>query len=100
MIDVSREELLPLREAARLFPSGRKPGKAVHIGTVYRWSLKGVKGVRLCTILVGGIRYTTLNSIAEFLRELNKGAESSLAPVDRDSIRVARTRSILGRLGT
>tara|TARA_R110002072_G_scaffold107984_7_gene234531 strand:+ start:2621 stop:2863 length:243 start_codon:yes stop_codon:yes gene_type:complete len=80
MIDFDREDLLPLREAARLFQSGRKPGQAVHIATLYRWSLKGVRGVRLCTVLVGGIRYTTRGSIAEFLQELNKGSGPSLAP--------------------
>ncbi len=100
MIDVSREELLTLREAARLFQSGRNPGRTVSINTVYRWSLKGVRGVRLGTIVVGGIRRTSRGAISQFLQELNDGAAYYSAPEGRDSVRAERTRSILSGRST
>ncbi len=79
------ESYLTLREAARYFPT--RP----HLATVWRWAAKGVKGVRLETVVVGGQRFTTAEACDRFIAQLN-GAKvltmptraKQLAAVDRD----------------
>lgn len=39
----------------------------VHIATVYRWTLRGVRGRRLKSFLVGGRRYVDADELAQFL---------------------------------
>jgi len=48
MIDITTETLLSLLDAAKQLP-GRP-----HVSTLYRWRIRGVRGVRLETVLVGG----------------------------------------------
>lgn len=40
----------------------------VHIATVYRWTLQGVRGRRLSSFLIGGRRYITLSDLEWFLQ--------------------------------
>ena len=64
-IDLSIEQLLSLPCAAR-----RLPGHP-HISTLHRWRLRGVRGVRLETTLVGGKRYTSIEALQRFADQLN-----------------------------
>ncbi|TWU34876.1 DUF1580 domain-containing protein [Novipirellula artificiosorum] len=64
-IDLSKETSIPLSEVPRHVPKRR--GKKVHYSTVYRWATKGTRGRKLETVMSGGIRYTTLESIERFL---------------------------------
>lgn len=43
----------------------------VHVGTVWRWYLNGVRGHRLESFLVGGKRRTNWDHVEKFLREIN-----------------------------
>jgi hypothetical protein len=54
------DELLTFAEAARELPN--RP----HISTLHRWRLKGVRGVRLSTQLIGGRRYVSRHALVEF----------------------------------
>jgi hypothetical protein len=60
-------EAIPLNRAVDFVP-GRP-----NISTLWRWATKGVRGVRLGTIIVGGRRMTTPDMIETFLRALNSG---------------------------
>jgi hypothetical protein len=53
-IDIDTEELMPLSQCAHTMPGG-----AVNPATVWRWSLRGLHGVRLPTVLLGGTRHTS-----------------------------------------
>lgn len=64
MIDFSHEELVHLREVPALLPS--HAGKRIHISTVYRWVNRGVDGVRLETVKVGGLHYTSHEALSAF----------------------------------
>ena len=55
-IDWSGEILVPLTEAVQLLPS--RP----HFSTLWRWYRRGVFGVRLETVVIGGRRYTSPSS--------------------------------------
>jgi hypothetical protein len=46
------------------------PGRP-SVPTLFRWSLRGVRGVRLETWLVGGRRFTSRDAIARFIAAIN-----------------------------
>jgi hypothetical protein len=69
MIDAEREELLTLTEAANSLP-GRP-----NITTLWRWRNRGVRGVRLETVLVGGKRFTSREALARFHQAVNAAAD-------------------------
>ena len=62
-IDTSSEPLTRLSLAGQFLPSD--PCNA----TLYRWSKRGVSGVRLETLLIGGILYTSEQAIQRFIAE-------------------------------
>ena len=41
----------------------------VHVATVWRWAMKGVRGQRLRTVMVGGRRYVERCELERFLNE-------------------------------
>jgi Protein of unknown function (DUF1580) len=68
MYDTVDDELLPLRRAGTDLPGSPGPG------TVRSWADHGVRGVRLETFRVGGLRYTTRAALRRFLDAINGGA--------------------------
>jgi hypothetical protein len=64
MIDRSSEDVFPLGECPRHLPT--RPGKRVWLSTVYRWATSGSRGVRLESLILGGIRYTSAEALARF----------------------------------
>lgn len=85
MIDIYEEPLITLSEAAKLLPG--RPAAS----TLWRWS-RGLRGVRLATVLIGGKRYTNRSAIQKFSAALTAAdnrtndslSESSLAPSKRE----------------
>ena len=59
------EKLLAIQKVPDYLPTRR--GKKIHITTVYRWVLKGVRGKILESTLLGGVRYTSLEALERFL---------------------------------
>ena len=45
----------------------------VHVSTVWRWRLRGVRGHRLKTVVVGGTRYVLEDDLNKFIVALNDG---------------------------
>lgn len=64
------EPFLSLGQAAKLLP-GRQPGKPIAVVTVSRWCLRGLRGNRLRSVMVGGRRFTTRKWVAEFIKAVN-----------------------------
>ena len=70
-------EGLPLTAAAKLIPS-RKPGKRVDVNTLWRWCQKGMaSGVRLRSVLIGNVRYTTKTWLREFIQARSATRDSA-----------------------
>lgn len=67
MIDVKLETLVHFPEARSAFPGERR----VSLATLHRWRLNGVRGVKLETVLVGGLRFTSLEAIDRFITAQN-----------------------------
>lgn len=55
-------------------------GKKPNVATIWRWCLKGCKGVTLESICIGGKRYVTVSAIERFI-EARSLAQSPAAPV-------------------
>jgi hypothetical protein len=68
-IDVASETLLTFTEAARSLP------KRVHPSTIFRWKLRGVRGVRLESCVIGGRRFTSAEAIERFAAATTAAAD-------------------------
>jgi Protein of unknown function (DUF1580) len=74
MIDIRREAVLSLAEAAQLtLLPRRRRGKRPHMATLYRWAQRGLRGVHLETIRVGGTLCTSVEAIQRFCDRLSQG---------------------------
>ena len=63
-IETSSEELLTLAQAARRYrPPDTRP---LAPSTIWRWHKKGISGVKLETICIGGTRYTSAEALKRF----------------------------------
>jgi excisionase family DNA binding protein len=60
----------------------------VHSGSVYRWTLKGVRGRRLPSFLIGGRRYIAIADLEKFLSP----AAQSVSNVDSQRTKLAQER--------
>jgi hypothetical protein len=54
----------------------RRSGTRLHLRTVFRWALEGVRGCRLETILVGGQRMTSQPAVQRFFEAVSAAAGS------------------------
>ena len=81
---------LTLTEAARLIP-GRRPGKRVSLGTVWRWCTQGLRnGIRLQSVLAGGQRCTTRRWLQDFIEAMSQDSQPSAN--DRPTVRTPTQR--------
>jgi hypothetical protein len=81
MIDVNEETLLTFAEVTKSIP-GRP-----HVSTLHRWRQKGVRGVKLETLLVGGRRMVSREALERFFTNITAAAEN-----DAPSARTPRQR--------
>ena len=73
---IAHERPMTLPAAAKEF--GRISGRTPHVATVWRWCSRGVRGVRLESLVIGGTRLVTQDAIDRFLAATNgKGATAN-----------------------
>ena len=73
-IDLLTETVLSLSDAAAALPR-RRGGRKVHPSCVYRWVQRGLKGIRLECVQVGGTKCTSQEALARFFEALTYGAD-------------------------
>jgi hypothetical protein len=95
MIDIDRETMRLLTQAPKDVPG--RPS----ISTLMRWARKGIRGITLETVLIGGRRYTSLEAIGRFVRRLSSSPThpESLSPPPRSDQSSLRTRQELDAEG-
>lgn len=76
-IDVQSETLISFSDARSAFPG---IDRRLSLATLHRWRLNGVRGVKLETVLIGGLRYTSREAIARFIQAQNAN-DAPAAPV-------------------
>ena len=74
MIDIANETVIPIAEAPKHIPG--RPSLA----TVWRWVLNGTRAGKLESFLVGGRRFTTLQSIQRFAQQSTAAADGDTTP--------------------
>ena len=85
MIDIHVEHMLSISAAARELPGHP------HVSTLWRWINHGVRGIRLQTVLIGGKRYTSRESLQAFVEQTTAAADGdSDTPPVRTSNQRAR----------
>lgn len=82
-IDVFKEEVISLFEAAKRLPRVRN-GKKLHLSTLFRWAQRGKRSndgmqIRLETIQVGGTKCTSLQALQRFFDRLT-GDQKVITP--------------------
>ena len=65
-----KQSLLPPVDAVEQV-TGRRPS----LSTLHRWRLRGVRGVKLQTVLVGGRRFVTEDAVREFIAATTMAGE-------------------------
>jgi hypothetical protein len=100
-IDPSSEQLLSLTEATKLtWLPIRRNGRRPCLSTIWRWAMVGVRGIRLETLVCGGVRCTSEAALKRFFAQLTIAAEpqipapapNSLSPARRKAIEAAEKR--------
>lgn len=85
-IELSTETAITIAEVPLHIP--KRHGRKVHYSTVYRWMTKGVRGRKLESLLIGGVRYTTLEALARFLK-LTPQKPAAVLPEPSDDLNSA-----------
>lgn len=64
-IDLSSEQFIPLADVAKKLPG--RSGRRLRHSTLLRWVKNGIAGQQLLAVKIGGVHYTTLERVNEFL---------------------------------
>jgi len=64
------QDVVPINRAAALFP-GNQP----HLATIWRWAQRGVRGIKLETVAIGGRRYVSPEAVERFIAATTAAAE-------------------------
>ncbi|MAC55136.1 MAG: hypothetical protein CME31_21565 [Gimesia sp.] len=64
----------------------------VHPGTVWRWTIQGVKGRRLKTVQIGGRRYVLQSDLEAFLEQRDTNQGNSKSPDEQQRQAIAKAR--------
>lgn len=95
MIDISREQPIPLAQASRLVPPVRK-GRPVSPSTLWRWHSVGIlsdagERVRLEVCRIGGSQCTTAEALTRFFVRLSAAEpQTTTTTTGRDHERAER----------
>lgn len=69
MIDPLSEDTFPLSAIGRRLPRLRR-NRPIHPSTGWRWAERGLKGIRLETIKIGGVTCTSAEALRRFFAAL------------------------------
>jgi hypothetical protein len=89
------EQTIPFAEAARRLPRLRA-GRPVSPATLWRWASRGLRGVRLETVRVGGTTCTSVEALRRFFARLGGGEAAPAAAPTARADRAAKELESLG----
>ncbi len=58
------EDMLQFSELIKEFPPSRRP----HVSSLYRWHKRGINGVRLEAVRIGGVHVSSKQALTRFLQ--------------------------------
>lgn len=62
----------------------RRFGRRPNVATIWRWAIKGIRGVRLRTISLGRYRYTSESALERFITETSGALPGERGPTQRE----------------
>ena len=68
-IDITKEQLITFAGLAKSLPR-RRGDRPVHLATIHRWRSRGLKGIRLEGVRVGGAWHTSREAFRRFTERL------------------------------
>lgn len=83
MIDTTLENPVPLSLLAREVVN-REGRRGINVSTLWRWIQRGVKGQRLESLMVGGIRMSTREALSRFFVATTAAANGEAIPIHTD----------------
>ena len=86
MFDTDSEQPIPLSLAAKETPN-RSGSRGVNVATTWRWAIKGCRGIKLQTCMIGGVRMTSREAMRRFFEQLTAAADGTQAQVRTSSQR-------------
>src|SRR5262245_5909542 len=92
MIDTQHEQLVTFSQACHVIP-GRP-----HISQIYRWSLRGLRGMRLEWVQVGGRRFTSHEALQRFFNSLTEQRTGEAIPTSSGKARQAQVQRVIQEL--
>ena len=78
MIDIVNEQMIPLSKVPGW--CGKHIGHRVNRSTVHRWRLRGARGNKLETVLIGGRRYTSQEALLRFFDDTTASEDGAGSP--------------------
>ena len=85
MIDTFKETILSVNDAAKHV--GEVTGKKRNRAVIMRWANRGVSGVRLRTILIGGEVFTSSEALNEFFADSRRAKQKRRSDATAGGIR-------------
>ena len=86
-IDIHNEHLLTLPQVAQELP--RRNNKNIHSTTVWRWTRRGIRGVCLESVRIGGTVYSSREALQRFSEALSQVEGLSMSAPEKDIRRPA-----------
>jgi hypothetical protein len=95
------ETLITLAQAAALAWIPRRRGRSgrLHISTLWRWALKGIRGIKLEVIKIGGTLCTSEAALRRFFDRLANGNTAAEPPVRPAALSQEEVERQLDELG-
>ena len=78
MIDIVKEQMIPFSKIPNWWEE--HIGHRVNRSTVHRWRLRGARGNKLDTVLIGSRRYTYLEALLRFFDDTTAAEDGSGSP--------------------
>jgi len=78
MIDIVNEQMIPLSKIPAW--SEKHIGNRVNPSTIHRWRLRGARGSKLETVLIGGRRYTSQEALLRFFDHTTTAEDGVSSP--------------------
>lgn len=69
-----------LSPETRISLSALAKTQGIHTATVWRWCTKGVKGITLESVAIGGRRFTTSQAFQRFVQATNSASPAAQIP--------------------
>jgi len=85
-IDLRKEQPIRLADVPKLnWILPRRNGRPLHIATIHRWCLRGIRGVRLEFVQFGGTRVTSEAALWRFFERLGSTRQELPRSGDRQN---------------